>query len=281
MWTYKHSTKGFKLPPEISGWSLTKACPYCKKSLKELYDSGPSDVLSGNVATENDYDRRSAHVHICRLCGWWVYSHQATWQHYDTEFGLSVSGIWGLLHRLDTPDVSKAIDKLRAELVRDYETRKTIHPRRFEQLVGSVFRDFGYYVRVTNYSRDGGIDLVALDGDSSERIGIQVKRYNNKIQVNQIREFAGALLLEKHTKGVFVTTAEFTRGSKETAQACASIGIPIELVDSHAFFDKLEIAQKEKSYRSKSENDTPWSKFILKPPSNMPQLYRTGGTFEW
>jgi restriction system protein len=105
-----------------------------------------------------------------------------------------------------------------------------------------VFADFGYRVRVTSFSGDDGIDVSALEGNSGELVGIQVKRYRDKIEAEQIRSLAGALILNRMTRGIFVTTSEFTRRAKTTAERYEQIGLPIVLSDSEDFYDKLSIS---------------------------------------
>jgi restriction system protein len=85
-----------------------------------------------------------------------------------------------------------------------------MHPRRFEELVGAIFSDSGHRVRVTSYSCDNGIDSAVLEGPGDTLIGVQVKRYRNTIIAEQIRSFAGALVLGGITKGVLVTTSSCT-----------------------------------------------------------------------
>jgi restriction system protein len=81
---------------------------------------------------------------------------------------------------------------------------------------------------------------------------VQVKRTKNRIGVEQIREFAGALVIGEFTRGIFVTTSAFTSCSREAAVSLAGKGIPIELIDADNFFRKLEIT-KRKPYSSYDE----------------------------
>jgi hypothetical protein len=118
-----------------------------------------------------------------------------------------------------------------------------MEPGRFEQTVASVYRSLGYLARVTGHSGDGGIDVV-LEGPDGILVGVQVKRYRDRIEVEQIRSLAGALLLRGLTGGVFVTTSTFRSGATKAARLAASRGYPIELVDSAKFFDALKIAQR-------------------------------------
>ncbi|WP_353019021.1 restriction endonuclease [Mesorhizobium sp. M0999] len=76
-----------------------------------------------------------------------------------------------------------------------------LHPKRLEDIVGSIFGDFGYRPWVTAYRADGGID-VYLDSDQG-LVGIQVKRTKNPIEIEQVNSLTGALLVNDCTSGVF------------------------------------------------------------------------------
>ena len=64
--------------------------------------------------------------------------------------------------------------------------------------------------------------------------------------------FAGALLLEGYTKGVFVTTSRFQAGADRTARLALLRGIQIDLLDAKKFYGDLSIAQRN-VYRRKEE----------------------------
>jgi restriction system protein len=113
-----------------------------------------------------------------------------------------------------------------------------------ELLVGDVFRNIGFNVRVTAYSNDDGIDLFVLDGKDDKTVGVQVKRYRNKIEAKQIRSFAGALVLNGLTRGVFVTTSGYTKGASNTAQRYLANKVDIDLWDSPRFYEALKLIQR-------------------------------------
>lgn len=115
-----------------------------------------------------------------------------------------------------------------------------MHPRLFEETVAAVFRNVGYYAQTTAYQKDGGIDVV-LEGKNNKVVGVQVKRYKNSIKVSQIREFAGALIENDMTEGIFVTTSRFQSGAFKSATNFEKRGIGIELIDSNKFYDALQI----------------------------------------
>jgi restriction system protein len=156
----------------------------------------------------------------------------------------NVSGAIGTLKELELLDSSHTVDEIRQYLTVRYERRKEVNPAFFEQVVASVYRDIGYKnVRVTGRSNDGGIDIV-MEGPNDSLVGVQVKRYKDKIEAEQIRAFTGALLLKDMTSGIFLTTSDYTRGAKRTATVAGQKGYRIELVDAYAFYDALGIAQR-------------------------------------
>jgi len=85
----------------------------------------------------------------------------------------------------------------------------------FEHLIRELFeKEFsanGGEVKVTQASRDGGVDAVAFDPDPIRggKIVIQAKRYTNTVGVSAIRDLYGTVLNEGATKGILVTTSDY------------------------------------------------------------------------
>lgn len=85
----------------------------------------------------------------------------------------------------------------------------------FEHLIREVFeKEFsstGGEVRVTQASRDGGVDAVAFDPDPIRggKIVIQAKRWTNTVGVAAVRDLYGTVMAEGATKGVLVTTSDY------------------------------------------------------------------------
>ena len=110
------------------------------------------------------------------------------------------------------------------------------------QISSHIFKSTDFKVIVTGYTHDGGIDIILENG--TEQIGVQVKRTKNKIEVEQIRSFIGALVLGKYRKGIYVTTSTFRKGVVKTAQKLSQINkTSIELINAEKFYDALAIAQ--------------------------------------
>lgn len=210
-------------------------CIYCQHSLFRF----PAKKF------EENQRRLLVQLSICSQCGWWtVYRiHQGE---YTMTSGLaeSHSGNIGCLKELDLMDISTPLDEVRQYFFAKTDSVYEAHPRLFEEVVSDVFKDFGYSARVTAYSGDDGVDVI-LDGQGDCTVGVQVKRYKKeqRIEAEQIRSLAGALILGGFTKGIFVTTSKFRKGAIKTAERYKSIGYPIELMDAERFLDALGIAQ--------------------------------------
>jgi restriction system protein len=85
----------------------------------------------------------------------------------------------------------------------------------FENLIREIFeQEFsknGGEVKITQASRDGGVDAVAFDPDPIRggKIVIQAKRYTNVVGVSAVRDLYGTVMNEGATKGILVTTADY------------------------------------------------------------------------
>ena len=85
----------------------------------------------------------------------------------------------------------------------------------FEHLIRQLFeKEFstnGGEVKVTQASRDGGVDAIAFDPDPIRggKIVIQAKRYTNTVDVSAVRDLYGTVMNEGATKGILVTTSNF------------------------------------------------------------------------
>lgn len=94
----------------------------------------------------------------------------------------------------------------------------------FEQLVREIFEfEFaqnGGEVRVTQASRDGGVDAVVFDPDPLRggKIVVQAKRYTNTVPVSAVRDLYGTVINEGANSGIIITTSDYGRDSYEFAK---------------------------------------------------------------
>lgn len=245
----------------VSAIGLTE-CPFCRS---------PLDLLKHDRESVPNFATNLT-VKACSKCGWWCIKKtslalhssarpSAARQRVTRPHQFQLYGAVASLKNLDVGNITTPLQEVRDYLTAKYESRFQVHPQLFEQVVASVFKDVGYHTRVTAYSGDDGIDVI-LDGPTGEEVGVQVKRYSNRIEVEQIRSLAGALVLNGLTKGVFVTTSTFQSGASSTVTRFARRGIDIELVDAPRFLQALKIAQRQR-YEFVQEPSTPFQSAAL------------------
>jgi restriction system protein len=111
----------------------------------------------------------------------------------------------------------------------------------FEHLIREVFaNEFnsnGGEVKVTQASKDGGVDAIAFDPDPIRggKIVIQAKRYTNTVGVAAVRDLFGTVMNEGATKGILVTTADYGPDAYEFAK-----GKPLTLMNGANLLYLLE-----------------------------------------
>jgi restriction system protein len=91
---------------------------------------------------------------------------------------------------------------------------------KFENLIRQLFEAMGLDVRVTQSSRDEGIDAVAYNKTDivhQAEILIQAKRYSNCVPANDVRALAGSVEEKRASSGVLVTTAWVSAETKAFA----------------------------------------------------------------
>lgn len=219
----------------------SSSCLFCSHPLLHSRPIDPwdaDDPMMGTVAVGD--------IRLCRSCGWWTAtrSESGSWPiGRDVVTSVTHYGAAGSLKELGFTDIGAPLWELRTFLQRDFDRRNTVDPRLFEETVVSIFRSLGYEGHVTAYQNDGGIDAVVYRG-SELPIGVQIKRTKNKIEAEQIRSFAGALVLQDFTSGIFLTTSSFTAGAVSSAASYREKLISIELVDATRFFDGIGVAQR-------------------------------------
>lgn len=101
-------------------------------------------------------------------------------------------------------------------------------PGEFESLITNLFEKMGLETRMTQASRDGGVDCVAYDQRPifGGKVVIQAKRYKNTVGVSAVRDLFGTVQNEGASKGILVTTSGYGKAAFEFAS-----GKPLELLD--------------------------------------------------
>ena len=130
----------------------------------------------------------------------------------------------------------------------------------FENLIREIFekefRSNGGEVKITQASRDGGVDAVAFDPDPIRggKIVIQAKRYTNVVGVSAVRDLYGTVMNEGANKGILVTTSnygndayEFAKDKPLTLMNGANL---LYLLQKHGYKAKIDLKEAKELNKS-------------------------------
>ena len=137
---------------------------------------------------------------------------------------------------------------------------QSMDPIEFESLIAKLLQTMGLEAETTEVTGDGGIDIVAHS--SQPIIGgkfiVQCKRYapDNRVGVSAVRDLYGVVTSERASKGILVTTSDFTAKAREFAD-----GKPLELVDGEKLVSLLrthgpEIAEQRSFHVAKGQDSS-------------------------
>jgi restriction system protein len=109
---------------------------------------------------------------------------------------------------------------LALDLLRKGKLLSELKWRDFERLIGDLLEREGWIVKVTQATRDGGLDVLAIRPDpilGEIKALWQAKKYKitNKVKLNEVRELSAIREDEKATKAIIVTTSHLTRDAIE------------------------------------------------------------------
>ena len=138
----------------------------------------------------------------------------------------------------DTPDeqLQQAYQSLNQSLAEEVlESVKQVTPQAFEQLVVDLMIAMGYggarkeMGQATKLTGDDGIDgVINEDKLGLDSIYLQAKRWENTVHRPEIDKFIGSLTRQGATKGVFITTSNFSQGAKDSVRG---LNLSVVLVD--------------------------------------------------
>ncbi|MFH1493503.1 MAG: restriction endonuclease [Pseudomonadota bacterium] len=146
---------------------------------------------------------------------------------------------------IDSPEQAIAVDETTNLAAMDWED--------FEHLIREIFeKEFaagGGEVRVTQASRDGGVDAVIFDPDPIRggKIVVQAKRYTNTVGVSAVRDLYGTMMNEGAMKGILVTTSSYGPDAydfvKDKPLTLLSGGNLLHLLSKHGHRARIDIVE--------------------------------------
>jgi len=130
-----------------------------------------------------------------------------------------------------------AYENIREELANELLSKlKKVSPSFFERIVVELLVKMGYggsradAGKAIGKTSDGGIDgIIKEDRLGLDVVYIQAKKWDrNSVGRPELMEFVGALQAQKASKGIFITTSQFT---EEARRYVSQIGSKIVLID--------------------------------------------------
>jgi Holliday junction resolvase-like predicted endonuclease len=227
---------------------LLDKCVFCETSLIQPHYEPPDRTDVERVVRE------------CPNCGWWQLKHEVMFpggvMGADVSKGFFLNGI---VRRFDISDKRLPLDALLQEVHKRKEVLYGIAPKKLEELVAYVFSQF-YASDVVHCGRshDGGIDLVLVA--ANEPVLVQVKRRETPSHVeavSTVREFLGAVMLNRSQQAILVSTADhFSREAQQAARKAEHLALltRFDLVDIKHFVEML--------HATGSATNKSWMKFL-------------------
>jgi len=98
----------------------------------------------------------------------------------------------------------------------------------FEDYISNLFQKLGFSVEATDYSNDGGIDLVATYEKPifSGKYIIQCKKWSGPVGQPEVRDLYGVVMDQRANKGILITPSDYTQQAYDFAK-----GKNIELIN--------------------------------------------------
>src|ERR1051325_111668 len=129
----------------ISEQWIGTSCVYCDQPMETLREDR---AASGYLEWRNQWLQRQ-----CKTCHWWCLEHYAQLLHED-GVAYRQGASYALLNRFPVGSADVPITELRRHLAKKFDSRFDIHPRKLEELLASVFREHGFRVELTSYTKD-------------------------------------------------------------------------------------------------------------------------------
>ncbi len=204
-----------------------------KIGMIEIADKGAEIIKSGQELTYNDIKNDLDYIDVMATA---KHKKELNNNNKSSEIDVSFTTSDNTPTEIITEACQKIENGVKGELL---DTLTKVNPYGLERIVLELFSKMGYGVlESTSKSHGGGIDgIIHQDILGLDKIYFQVKRYtDNKINAKAIHEFAGAIMANKGTKGIFVTTSDF---NKKSLEGVSSLSLNIELINGDKLVDLM------------------------------------------
>jgi hypothetical protein len=133
--------------------------------------------------------------------------------------------------------ITDPIQEIKRYLAKHPEKIYNLNPRRFEELIAAILKDFGFDTELTPATRDGGRDIYAYvrNAVTSFLMFVECKRWasHRKVGIDVVQRVHGAAKAGGANKAMIVTSSFFTLPAQEERRR---IEKELDLAD----YDKLK-----------------------------------------
>lgn len=136
----------------------------------------------------------------------------------------------------------------------------------FESLIAELFeKEFaekGAEVKVTQSSRDRGVDAVIFDPDPIKggKFVIQAKRYTKTVDVSAVRDLCAVVRKEGGSRGILVTTSSYGTDAYTFAQnepiTLLNGAELLGLLEKHGYKFRINISEARKLLKTEQDNES-------------------------
>ncbi len=144
----------------------------------------------------------------------------------------------------------------------------------FEDYISNLFRRLGFEVEATNYSNDGGVDLVATYKQPIflGKYIIQCKNWIGPVGQPEVRDLYGVVMDQRANKGILITPSDYTQQAYDFAN-----GKNIELINGNIlqtllatyFDDTYEKTIPNKTATFRNERYSYYQQIIAEEPNKV------------
>jgi restriction system protein len=130
--------------------------------------------------------------------------------------------------------IETKVEERAGAATRDVTFSDRMKPSEYEHLCADLLREAGWSARVTTYSRDFGVDVIAEKPD--QRIVVQCKLYSSPVGLKAVQEIAAGKVHEQANYAIVVSNQRFTTAA---AQIAATNGVLLLHHDDLKRIDQL------------------------------------------
>ena len=193
-------------------------------------------MIAATETAKSPYDQS---IWECPVCGWWELERAFRSGGVAHEVAFSAIHHQACIKRFDVRSASTPTEALVEHLRKKPDIVYGINKKKMEEVVQYVFSCFyNCEVHHCGKSHDGGVDLVMIGADKPTLIQVKCREDSTAVEpISQIRDFLGAMWINKSTRGIFVSTADH--------YSSVSVNTIREMLADHTltFFDMVNFSR--------------------------------------